>query len=174
MKGVKGFQKGHTINLGRTLTPEIRAKISAATKGVPKSPEGRANIARGRIGNQNGRGLLGKPKTAEHIANLKHAAATSKQRRLHGAEHPNWKGGVTPINHAIRASLQYKTWRRHVFQRDDFTCQSCTVRGVELHADHVMPFASFPDLRFEILNGRTLCVPCHKKTPTYRRSSHPF
>ena len=35
------------------------------------------------------------------------------------------------------------------------------------HADHELPFAYFPDLRFEVLNGRTLCETCHRKTPTF-------
>lgn len=79
----------------------------------------------------------------------------------------NWKGGQYAKDELLRHSLDYKEWRRHVFQRDDYTCQSCGERGGELQADHEFPFALYPDLRFEILNGRTLCVPCHKKTPTY-------
>lgn len=78
-----------------------------------------------------------------------------------------WKGGVTPVNAAIRNSTVYKKWREAVFMRDDFTCQHCHVRGGLLHADHIQPFALFPELRFEISNGRTLCISCHKKTPTY-------
>lgn len=60
-----------------------------------------------------------------------------------------------------------KEWRKHVFQRDDYTCQACGQRGGKLNADHELPFSLFPDLRFEILNGRTLCVYCHRKTPTF-------
>jgi len=29
----------------------------------------------------------------------------------------------------------------------------------------------FPELRFEPSNGRTLCVPCHKKTGTFGRGA---
>ena len=78
-----------------------------------------------------------------------------------------WKGGITPINTRIRQSDEYKTWRKSVFERDDYTCQICFVRGVEIHADHIKPFSIFKDLRFDISNGRTLCVPCHKNTETY-------
>jgi 5-methylcytosine-specific restriction endonuclease McrA len=36
-----------------------------------------------------------------------------------------------------------------------------------LQADHIKPFAHHPELRFDVNNGRTLCVPCHRKTDTY-------
>lgn len=84
-----------------------------------------------------------------------------------GSSNCNWQGGKTPINQQIRNSKEMAIWRNHVFQRDDYTCQACATRGLKLHADHELPFSLFPDLRFEILNGRTLCVSCHKKTPTY-------
>jgi 5-methylcytosine-specific restriction endonuclease McrA len=78
-----------------------------------------------------------------------------------------WKGGVTPLNKKIRTSKEYKDWRVAVFERDNYTCQDCGSRGVELHADHIKPFAYFAELRLVIENGKTLCVPCHKKTETY-------
>lgn len=78
-----------------------------------------------------------------------------------------WKGGITPINAQIRTSKEYKDWRLAVFERDNYTCQDCGSRGVTLHADHVKPFAYYPELRLVIENGRALCVPCHKETPTY-------
>ena len=85
-----------------------------------------------------------------------------------GEKHPNWKGGITPINIKIRQSKEYKDWRIKVFERDNYTCQNCGSRGVILHADHIKPFAYFPELRLVIENGRTLCVPCHSKTDTYK------
>lgn len=79
---------------------------------------------------------------------------------------PNWKGGITPEVRIIRASNRYAEWRRAVFVRDGYKCVLCNATGV-LNADHIKPFALYPALRFELSNGRTLCVPCHKATPTY-------
>lgn len=90
------------------------------------------------------------------------------QYKMQSAEKcPLWKGGVTPINKQIRTSKEYKDWRISVFKRDNYTCKNCKSYGVILHADHIKPFAFFPELRFSTENGRTLCVPCHKKTDTY-------
>lgn len=84
-----------------------------------------------------------------------------------GDKHHNWQGGITPINHQIRSSFEYRLWRESVFKRDDFTCVFCGTKGTYLHADHIKPFALYPELRFAIDNGRTLCVPCHRSTDTY-------
>ena len=67
----------------------------------------------------------------------------------------------------LRGRIEYKNWRKSVFKRDNYTCQMCGERGGELHADHIKPFAYFPELRLEIDNGRTLCKNCHQKTYTY-------
>jgi len=84
-----------------------------------------------------------------------------------GANNAFWKGGVTPLYKKIRKSTEYKLWRTAVFTRDNFTCIWCGERGGVLHADHIKPFAHYPELRFAIDNGRTLCINCHKKTETY-------
>ena|SRR3990167_911954 len=57
--------------------------------------------------------------------------------------------------------------RRVFFQRDNWTCIWCGLYGGNLNADHIKPFAYFPELRFAIDNGRTLCVDCHRKTGTW-------
>ena len=90
-----------------------------------------------------------------------------KNTKVGGVNHYRWKGGITPVNEAIRKSLEYRLWREAVFRRDDYTCQECGERGVELHADHIKPFAFFPELRFAIDNGLTLCVLCHRMTSTW-------
>ena len=79
-----------------------------------------------------------------------------------------WAGGVTPENKKIRSSLEYKEWRKAVFERDGFMCVECGDKtSGNLNADHIKPFALFPELRLDINNGRTLCVPCHKLTDSY-------
>ena len=63
----------------------------------------------------------------------------------------------------IRKSKAYSDWRKSVFERDDFTCAICGHRGGELNAHHIKPFAKYPEDRFDVDNGITLCKECHKQ-----------
>ena len=126
----------------------------------------------------NGRGTGNYIRTEEHKRRI---AATEKGRiipievrkkisathRAIAHLHPNWKGGISPLNKVIRRSMEYKFWREAVFARDNWTCQNCGKRGYELHPHHIKSFAMFPELRFTIDNGQTLCVNCHRKTDTW-------
>lgn len=78
-----------------------------------------------------------------------------------------WRWWSTPQMKRIRESVEYKKWRTEVFARDNYTCILCHQVGGELNADHIKPFAYFPELRFSINNGRTLCIHCHRKTDTF-------
>ena|SRR3990167_1071512 len=102
---------------------------------------------------------FGLPITEEHKVRL--------SQLFSGKGHYNWQGGITPKNLKVRRSRKYRLWRKSVFERDDYTCQSCGTRGGELNADHVKPFALYENLRFELSNGKTLCVTCHRKTDTF-------
>ena len=89
-----------------------------------------------------------------------------------GDKNPNWKGGISTQNNLIRRSLEMKLWKKSVFERDNYTCIWCGAKNglgknVCLEADHIKPFALYPELRFAIDNGRTLCKKCHKSTETY-------
>lgn len=77
------------------------------------------------------------------------------------------KGNKTTDSQRIRTSKEYKIWRTAVFERDGFTCIWCNQKGVKLNADHIKPFAYYPELRFAIDNGRTLCEPCHRTTNNF-------
>lgn len=84
--------------------------------------------------------------------------------------------GKRSADKKIRQSARYKAWRTLVFERDNYICVDCGNKNgkgktVYFHADHIKPFALYPELRFEVSNGRTLCVPCHKKTGTYGRGA---
>ena len=89
-----------------------------------------------------------------------------------GKNHWNWQGGKSKLNKTQRQlemnTWQYKQWRRAVFKRDNYTCVLCGKKGNgDLNADHIKRWVDFPELRYDINNGRTLCVLCHRKTFTY-------
>lgn len=79
-----------------------------------------------------------------------------------GENNVNWRGGVSDVNRSIRSSDKYKQWRSTVFKRDDFLCQNCkNVKYKGIVAHHIKEFSEFPELRFEVSNGLTLCRACH-------------
>lgn len=97
---------------------------------------------------------------------LKHNLEARK--RMSGENAPNWKGGITEANKLARNNTAYQEWRRYVFKRDGYRCLGCGVKGVHLQADHILPFAYFPRLRYDTNNGQTLCISCHEQTPTFK------
>lgn len=113
-------------------------------------------------------------RSCSKVCGYKDRASRQVGRKLHSEEFKrrlserNNRGGVTVVNKLIRSSETYAAWRRHVFQRDNYTCQDCGQWGGKLQADHELPFSLFPGIRLEILNGRTLCVECHRKLPRTR------
>lgn len=80
---------------------------------------------------------------------------------LRGVNSPRWKGGARNVRDAAKGSLEYKSWRTAVFDRDNYTCQICEQYGGVLHADHKIRWADNEELRYNVDNGRTLCVACH-------------
>lgn len=86
-----------------------------------------------------------------------------------GAKSTLWRGGIYPKNLADRKGVEYRLWREAVYARDGWTCQKCQKRGGRLVAHHVKGFAKYPELRFAIDNGITLCVVCHKSVHLRRR-----
>lgn len=82
--------------------------------------------------------------------------------RQRGSRSHLWRGGLVEEQMRLRGTAQYGEWRRAVFERDNYTCVKCLQRGGKLTADHIKPWALFPNLRFELANGRTMCWPCHR------------
>lgn len=77
-----------------------------------------------------------------------------------GENNHNWKGGITSKDKLTRVKFR-KTMQLLVFQRDDFTCQICYKEGEYLQVDHIKKWSDYPELRFDMDNCRTLCMPCH-------------
>lgn len=159
----------------RGVSVETRAKQSLAKEGVipwnkgVKMWEGKTH-PRGTLG----RVGLGKGKqvTEETRQRLREAHLAKKYPYNSKEKHWNWRGGITPENEVVRKSSDYRNWRVAVFERDNYTCQICKKIGGYLHADHILPFAAHVDKRFDIVNGRTLCMKCHRETDTYGGKMH--
>jgi len=64
-------------------------------------------------------------------------------------------------------NTKYKEWRDTVFKRDDYTCRDCGKKGEYLEAHHIKSWSKYPQLRYDITNGLTLCKKCHKRTDNY-------
>lgn len=92
---------------------------------------------------------------------------------LRGENAPTWKGGTSRQHRRGYRSEQWKQWRRAVFVRDDYTCQGCGQHGGYLTAHHVKSFAVYPDLRYDVSNGVTVCEPCHSERDHYYAKLHP-
>jgi hypothetical protein len=92
----------------------------------------------------------------------------------------NWKGGMVKRIELVRHSPEYYIWRSNVFQRDNWTCQTCGIRGTYLEAHHIKELnllvqeykiktsqeAKDCQELWDINNGVTLCKDCHNLTKT--------
>ena len=98
--------------------------------------------------------------TLEHKQKLKKPHLKSR-----GINHYRWKGGITSLYQKIRMSDQYKKWTFNIYKRDNFICQICFIKcqSKNIVAHHLQSFSEFPELRFSVDNGITLCRSCHLK-----------
>lgn len=60
-----------------------------------------------------------------------------------------------------RMKVDYLNLPKQCFERDNYICQICNIRGAELNAHHMNGFDLFLDERFDLNNLITLCKTCH-------------
>ncbi|MFA6992667.1 MAG: NUMOD3 domain-containing DNA-binding protein [Candidatus Gracilibacteria bacterium] len=167
--------EGNTFSKGHILSKEGLKKIKE-TRANQIFPEGhykRISENHKKIGV--GKWMLGRKLSKETRLKI---SENHKGEKTH-----LWRGGVdTSLYSKIRNSIQSRFWREDVFKRDNYTCTWCgDKRGHNLNADHIKSFAlilkenniktveeaiACKEL-WDINNGRTLCVPCHKKTDNW-------
>lgn len=151
-------------------TPEALEKMRLAHLGQkrpPRDPEWSKRISEAKKGKFTGEDnpFFGKHHTEETKMVLSRAHIADPKFKREGEEHWNWQGGISCANHQARNTQDLKSWRRAVYQRDNYTCQRCGVKGTRKHrleAHHIKAFAQYPDLRFEVNNGITFCKDDHK------------
>ena len=148
--------------------------------GVKVSEESRDKMRKAKIGTE-----MSLTSGANHWAyGKKYTEEERLERSLsrRGILGSNWQGGKTPLNLAVRATFEYTQWRDKCFKRDGFLCViGGKEHGTQLNVDHIKTFSqimhehkitSVEGARectelWDIKNGRTLCIECHKATETY-------
>ncbi len=74
-----------------------------------------------------------------------------------------------------RNDSAYQEWRKSVRGRDGWRCKMANVDCLEkVVAHHILPWAKFPELRYEINNGITLCVFHHPRKRSDEMRLSPF
>lgn len=159
------------------------ARIELFKRGYTMSSETRRKISESKKGNKNGFKKGHKLGIGRKFSDIAKAKMSLAKR---GSKSPNWKGGVTPLKEEIRHSFKYRQWRSDIYTRDDFTCRMCLLRGGSLHPHHIKEFhrileeykiktleqAFACEELWNINNGLTLCVPCHKNLHKRKYENH--
>lgn len=85
-----------------------------------------------------------------------------------GQNNGRYNADITQEERIVRRNYpEYVEWRRQVYERDNYTCNRCGKRGVELHAHHLFNYAEHIELRTDVDNGVTLCSSCHTEFHVY-------
>lgn len=182
--------------VGYKHTPEAIEKIRQAGTGRTHTEEVRKKMSERMMGNKITLGLKHTLETLKKMSDVKIGKKFSdeskrkmseavKKRLANGMPEEtkrkisiaNGGNGVSPYtgkNCYHRKDIQYKEWRSAVFTRDDWTCQTCgersgTGKQIYLEPHHIKGWAKYKELRYELLNGITLCRECHKQTHKKRK-----
>jgi len=74
----------------------------------------------------------------------------------------------TSDKYAKYRTPEYIAWRTACLKRDKYKCVVCgRGRPAPLQVDHIWSWSKYPEKRYDVENGRTLCVYHHKRTPNY-------
>lgn len=142
----------------RVKTPRTTKGRESTFKGHKHTDKAKQLMSLAKRGKPSNR--LGVPHTSESREKISQA---TRERTNRGRDHYNYKHGLSQRNLSVRRSPEYSDWRNAVFARDSFTCQKCgDATGGNLRAHHIKPFAEYPELRFDLANGITLCHKCHE------------
>ncbi len=152
---------------GKKLSEEHKRKLSEKNKNVIHTKEWNKKVSealKGRKGPKQTEET--KRKKAESLRGKKRSEEYKQQMSFSrlGELNPNWRGGRIRGHSGSR----YKRWQIKVFERDNWTCQNCGIRGIKLNAHHIKSWENYKELRYELNNGVSLCIECHKLCHKFR------
>ncbi len=138
--------------IGRKFSEETKRKIADRMRGKKYSKETKRKVS-----------IASSKRRWSDAQREKFIKSFRSNPNNRGRKPWNWQGKSSKQTR-IRKSAKYKEWRLAVYQRDGFRCVGCgDERGHNLQAHHKMSFAGYPDSRFDVSNGVTLCKKCHGK-----------
>lgn len=135
----------------------------------PFSPETREKMSKARLGVEPWNKGLGKKKVKQlRVAWNKGIKTTLETRIRLSCTNRNipikeFDGFSSDLNTSEREKFLSQGLHIACFERSDYTCDICKIRGVELHAHHLNSWKFFPEQRFDLDNLITLCNSCHTK-----------
>ena len=138
--------RGNTRCVGRVLSDDTKEKIAAALRGRKLSVAHKRAIGR---------------------AHKRLGTRPPRNTHLRGPRHPHWKGGHSKERQARYGAPEYRAFVAAVLERDAYTCQHCGAHNgqgenVVLQVHHVKPYADYPALAYDVNNGLSLCIHCHR------------
>jgi len=117
-----------------------------------------------------------KTRSISEARKIKHWGANGKKNPMYGKigkQNPNWNGGHSPERQSQYAKSVWKELAKAILKRDKYQCQDCGAKHTsvtKLVVHHIKAWSRYPELRFESTNLQTLCVKCHKKKHSRRKS----
>lgn len=172
MRNNKGqFVKGHSM-----LPGGEKGWFKLGVKKGPLSEEHKKHIKEGRIGmklsdehkanlKKNHRGFIGKKHTIKTIEGMR------------GENNSRWIEDRSKLKKSENkmSDTQYRYWMLGVKKRDCWKCKmnnkDCIGR---LEAHHILNWIDYPELRYEINNGITLCVAHHPRKRKEEKRLSPY
>jgi hypothetical protein len=144
-KGQIPWNKGmkYPKEWNKPMPEETKIKIRNTMKGRKKSAE---QIEKNRLGH------LGKKQSPEIIE--------KRFRNCRGEKHYKWIKDRSKVKKSEHKHLDglYRYWSKEVKNRDNWKCKiNNKYCNGKLEAHHILPWSKFPELRYEINNGISLC-----------------
>lgn len=176
VKQMKALRRGNKAvlkyweddNNRRKISNKLKEYYTSHKKIVSEETKAKLSLANsGKVSNNKG-----KPMSVEQKYKLS---------KIH-IEKWNKIGRKIYLRRPFHGSFLYREFTKLVFERDNYTCVLCGIRGGKLNADHypksfsaivkehsIKNMAQAMSCRelWDVNNGRTLCVDCHRKTETY-------
>ena len=90
-------------------------------------------------------------------------------KTISGKNHYNWKIDRTKLKRynddtKDRRCYAYVNWRKQVWERDNFKCKISNSDCIgKIQAHHILSWKEYPELRYNLNNGITLCHAHHPR-----------